>query len=89
MSRSTHDNQKRLAILGAGSLGQAIAHGLVRAQVYEAGEISLTRRHLEPLAPLAAAGFVVRQDNSEAVQEAQTVLVAQPPSGWRCGSGPN
>jgi pyrroline-5-carboxylate reductase len=68
-----------VAILGAGSLGQAIAHGLVRAKLYEPKEIILTRRHIDQLAPLDAVGFETFQDNQEAVAKAQVVIMAVQP----------
>ncbi len=72
-------NHQKVAILGAGSLGQAIATGLARAKLYQPGDIFLTRRHLEPLANLAKDGFVVQADNRDAVQKSGTVLVAVQP----------
>jgi len=76
---SKESKDKGIAILGAGSLGQAVAHGLVRAKLYEPGEIALTRRHPEQLASLAAVGFRALQDNQEAVRGAQTVVMAVQP----------
>ena len=72
-------NHHKVAILGAGSLGQAIATGLARAKLYQPGEVCLTRRHLEPLANLAKDGFLVQADNRDAVRKAETVLVAVQP----------
>ncbi len=70
---------KRIAILGAGNIGTAIADGLVQAGTYRAADVFLTRRHLEPLAPLAERGFAVGSDNLAAVAQAQLVIVAVEP----------
>lgn len=78
MSMST-TTTNGVAILGAGSLGQAIAHGLVRAKLYEPKDIILTRRHAEQLAPLAAVGFETSANNREAVRKAQVVIMAVQP----------
>jgi len=69
----------KLAILGTGNIGVAIASGLARAQRYAASEMILTRRDEQALAPLAEQGFQVQSDNRDAVRRAETVLVAVQP----------
>lgn len=70
---------KRIAILGAGNIGAAMARGWIRGGSREPGSIALTRRHGDLLRPLAAEGFRTGTDNREAVAGADVaVLAAQP-----------
>ena len=68
----------RLAILGAGNMGGAIAKGLVRSGV-PAGNIVLTRSQPGTPEDLAAAGLAVTTDNKAAVADADVVFVAVKP----------
>ena len=69
----------RLAILGAGNIGRAVALGLSSAGKFKPAEMILTRRKVEALEDLADQGFGVTSDNHEAVRQAQTVIVAVEP----------
>lgn len=69
----------RLAIIGAGNLGSAIADGLVKAGKFGASDISLTRRSIQLLDPLKERGFVVEEDNRSAATASDIVLVAVEP----------
>lgn len=69
----------RIAILGAGNIGAAIARGLVAAGITPAGAITLTRRKKESLAPLKSEGFDVTTDNAGAVRGAGLVFLAVTP----------
>lgn len=70
---------RRIAILGAGNIGTAIASGLTQSGDFDAGSISLTRRKIELLEPFKEKGFKVQSDNIIAVQEADIILVAVEP----------
>ncbi len=70
---------RRLAILGGGNLGSAVARGLVRAGKYDAGAITITRRTEERLRPLSADGFSVTTSNRDAVRTAPLVVIAVRP----------
>lgn len=69
----------KIAILGTGSLGRAIASGLVKAGSATPGDLYLTRRHAEHLADLADAGFNTGGDNQAAVTAAELVIIAVEP----------
>lgn len=69
----------RIAILGGGNLGRALARGWVVAGRREAGQIDITRRQPEKLAPLGEAGFSTGGDNVAAVGRAQIVVLAVQP----------
>lgn len=69
----------KIAIIGGGNLGRAIAEGLVNSAFLAAGDIIVTRRNTGLLADLAAQGVVVMSDNQEAVRQARTVILAVKP----------
>lgn len=71
--------QHKIAIIGCGNLGQAIAHGLIASGTLAAHDIIATRRNLRPLAALAAQGVEVMADNRAAVAAADMVLLAVKP----------
>ena len=73
------DTTGRLAILGTGNIGRAIAVGLAAAGRFQPNEIWLTRRNLAHLEDLAAKGFLTTADNRQAVSQADTVIVAVEP----------
>ena len=68
-----------VAVLGAGTLGTALARGWVRAGLLEPEAVHLTRRHAGDLEPFAAEGFATGTDNCEAVRRADVVVVAVRP----------
>ncbi|HTJ12404.1 MAG TPA: pyrroline-5-carboxylate reductase [Dinghuibacter sp.] len=69
----------KLAIIGGGNLGRAIAEGLIKSRFLPAGDIIVTRRNTALLEDLAAQGVVVMSDNVEAVRQARTVILAVKP----------
>lgn len=69
----------RIAILGAGNIGGAIARGLVHSGLFAAERITLTRRKSESLAPFAAAGFATSTSNKEAIEGADLLFIAVTP----------
>jgi len=68
--------ESRLAILGGGNIGQAIARGLTVSGAYAAENIIVTRRQLQFLKPLAKEGFVAQQDNRDAVRRSRVVILS-------------
>jgi pyrroline-5-carboxylate reductase len=72
-------SERPLAILGAGNIGSAIAHGLVKSGMYQAGEIRLTRRSRAGLEELRAQGYLGGTDNPEAVRQSSLVILAVTP----------
>ena len=69
----------RIAILGAGNIGTAIARGLVRSGRYRPGQITLTRRKIRLLDPFGAEGYAVTQDNARAAEGSDLILLAVEP----------
>ena len=70
---------KRIAILGTGNIGSAIARGLVAGGVAPAAEITLTRRILGSLGPLREEGFRLTTDNVAAVRASDLLFIAVTP----------
>ena len=70
---------KKIAIIGGGNLGAAIADGLIMSEFSRPVEISITRRNLSPLSRFAERGCMVHSDNKKAVKEAEVVILAVKP----------
>jgi len=70
---------QRIAILGGGNIGMAMADGLARSGRWLPAHITVTRRRNEALAPLAARGFAVTSDNGQAVRDSDVVVLAVQP----------
>lgn len=71
---------KRIAILGAGNLGTAIATGLVSSGTYPAESITLTRRRIKLIETYREQGFEVTSSNEEAVRKSDIIILAVEPS---------
>lgn len=70
---------RRVAILGGGNIGQALARGLVASGYCRPEDISVTRRHVDLLSELADRGYHVMSDNAAAVRDASLVVLAVQP----------
>jgi len=71
--------ESRLAILGAGNIGRAIARGVAAAGLYPAEKIVLTRRTVEHLHDMKSDGFAVTSNNPDAVRSAGIIVIAVTP----------
>jgi pyrroline-5-carboxylate reductase len=69
----------KVAIIGGGNLGSAIAEGLIKSRFISAGDITITRRNLEPLQSLKKAGVKVTSDNRQAIVDNDVIIVALKP----------
>lgn len=72
-------NNSRIAIIGGGNLGGAIAEGLIKSGFVAPANITITRRNVEALAPLKQLGANVTSDNREAIRESDVIIVAVKP----------
>jgi pyrroline-5-carboxylate reductase len=77
--RDTTPSQ-RIAVLGAGRIGLALAHGWVTAGVSLAHEVELVRRNAGDLEPWRDAGYRIGDAPSTATATADVVLLAVQPS---------
>ncbi len=70
-----------IAIVGAGNIGRALIGGLLKGHDLEPGQIRASRRTAEALAELEAQfpGIVTSADNTEAVRDADIVILAVKP----------
>lgn len=69
---------KKIAIIGGGSMGASLARGLVDAGMNPAC-IVVANPHLDKLADLAGKGVVISSDNLAAAKDADIVVVAVKP----------
>lgn len=68
----------RIAIIGAGAMGGAVARGLVKVG-YAPELITVANPHEDKLQPLAGLGIAVTTDNRAALRDAALVVVAVKP----------
>jgi len=71
-------NQK-IAIIGGGNLGTAIAEGLLKSKFCKASDIYITKRNTATLQLLKQKGVQVGTDNNFAVKNAGLVILAVKP----------
>lgn len=69
----------KIAIIGGGNLGTAIAEGLLQARFCEATDITITRHKTELLAHLADQGCKVLANNAQAVTQSELIILAVKP----------
>ena len=68
----------RLAIIGAGNMGSAIARGAVRSRIMPAESILLIDQHPDRLAPMAELGCLTASDPRRALEAEQVLLAVKP-----------
>lgn len=71
--------EKKIAILGAGNLGIAIAQGILKSGIAPAQNITLSRRHLDKIEQLSVHGFRITSDNKAAVEQSDIILICVQP----------
>jgi pyrroline-5-carboxylate reductase len=69
----------KIAIIGGGNLGAAIAEGLIKSQFVAPQQITVTRRNVAALQPLEALGVNITSDNQKAIQNSEVIIVALKP----------
>ncbi|NPA36634.1 MAG: pyrroline-5-carboxylate reductase [Chlorobi bacterium] len=70
---------KRIAIIGGGNLGTAIARGLVDKGLVAPSDMIVTRRRVALLKELSDRGIIVTSDNCKAVKDAAVVILSVKP----------
>lgn len=72
-------NENKIAIIGAGNLGVAIAEGIVQKGLKSSSEIILTRRQLKNLQDLKNKGYTITQSNIDAAAASKIILLCVQP----------
>jgi len=70
---------KKIAILGAGNLGTSLAKGLLASEQYTLADMILTDKRGHRISYLTEKGFTVTENNGEAVQQSQIVVMSIKP----------
>ncbi len=69
----------KIAVIGAGNIGLAIARGLVDSKLYKAKNITLTRRKKAHLEMITGNAFQLTTNNQEAVNNSDVIIIAVEP----------
>jgi pyrroline-5-carboxylate reductase len=70
---------KKIAIIGGGNLGTAIAEGLIATGFIAPADLIITKRNTETLQSLKDSGVIVSRDNNAAASFADLIIVAVKP----------
>lgn len=70
---------KKIAIIGGGNLGTAIAEGLISTGFISPENIMITKRNVQTLQSLKDKGTIVSNDNNEAIHFGEVIIVAVKP----------
>ena len=70
---------KKIAIIGGGNLGTAIAEGLLISKFCKPSDITITKRNTSTLTELVSKGVHVSSDNVNAVAKSDIVILAIKP----------
>jgi pyrroline-5-carboxylate reductase len=70
---------KKIAIIGGGNLGSAIAEGLISSGFIAPADLMITRRNITALQALQAKGANVTNDNVEATRFGDVIIIAVKP----------
>ncbi len=70
---------KKIAIIGGGNLGTAIAEGLLKSKFSKAADITVTKRNTATLKSLKDKGVNITDDNSVAVKKSEVIILAVKP----------
>lgn len=71
--------KKKIAIIGAGNLGGAIAEGLIKSQFALSEHITTTRRDVDKIHHLSALGVSVTAENDTAIKNSDVIIVSLKP----------
>jgi pyrroline-5-carboxylate reductase len=72
-------NTRKIAIIGGGNLGIAIAEGLLKSGFATPEQITVTRRTLTRLQALKEKGVTVTGNNQAAIESSEVIIVALKP----------
>jgi pyrroline-5-carboxylate reductase len=67
---------KKIAIIGGGNLGSAIAEGLLKSKFCKAADITITKRKISTLQKLKEKGVNITVNNAEAARNSELIILA-------------
>lgn len=70
---------RKIAIIGGGNLGTAIAEGLINSDFISPAELMITKRNVQTLEGLKQRGVNVGSDNNEAARFGDVIIIAVKP----------
>ena len=70
---------KKIAIIGGGNLGTAIAEGLIKSKFCKPADITITKRNVTTLDHLVKKGVMITSDNNAAIRNSELVIMAIKP----------
>jgi pyrroline-5-carboxylate reductase len=70
---------KKIAIIGGGNLGSAIAQGLLKSGFSQPADLTVTKRNIAALSELQALGVQTISDNEAAIRQSEIIVVALKP----------
>ena len=70
---------KKIAIIGGGNLGTAIAEGLIKSKFCAASDITVTKRNLATIQHLQKKGVHITSDNNAAIKNSELIILAIKP----------
>jgi pyrroline-5-carboxylate reductase len=70
---------KKIAIIGGGNLGTAIAEGLIKSKFCKPSDIIITKRNVSTLDNLAKKGVAITSDNNAAIRASELIILAIKP----------
>lgn len=70
---------KKIAIIGGGNLGTAIAEGLLKSKFSKPSELTVTKRNIATLKDLKDKGIQVTTDNAGATRRSEAIILAVKP----------
>lgn len=73
----------KIAILGGGNIGSALARGLIKSGQYTIDEIILTEKCRSRISFLQKNGFKVTKNNREAIEQAGIIIMAVKPQQFK------
>lgn len=73
------NSKMKIAILGGGNLGRAIANGLQSSKITQPENIFITRKNINHLESFRDRGFIITKDNKKAVNGSEVVIISVQP----------
>ncbi|TFV92334.1 pyrroline-5-carboxylate reductase [Algoriphagus kandeliae] len=71
--------QSKIAVIGCGNLGTAIARGLLSIEGFKAQNLTLTKRNVNSLKEFSEKGVAITSNNSQASQGADIIILGVKP----------